>query len=313
MLQTLTLLLLFVGVLEAEILTRVNVLMGTFVSLSLPQEKKHLFSPSFKIIQNIEKSLSSYDAESIIYRLNHKREVTLNNCAYDALKLSRRYYQKTDGYFNIAIGSITKELYHFGEVDARVPNAEELRKSKTRLKGLHFNRYQASVDEGITIDLGGMGKGYGVDKVRAFLKKEGVKEARIAFSGDICCIGVCKIEIQNPFAKGTFASFEMQDMGVSTSGTYNRYVKDREHNHLINPKSKSSEQSFISITLISKLPNGDLDAYATASSVMPKKRAFRFLKDLDLAYIIVDTHKKLYISTNIESYVHNLKIDTFLK
>ncbi|MDQ7069017.1 MAG: FAD:protein FMN transferase [Sulfurimonas sp.] len=59
-----------------------------------------------------------------------------------------------------------------------------------------------------------------------------------------------------------------------------------DNNHLINPKTKESQKSFISLTLISTLPNSDIDAYATAASVMPKELAYRFLNSLDVGYII---------------------------
>ncbi len=120
-------------------------------------------------------------------------------------------------------------------------------------------------------------------------------------SGDIRCLGICPIEIHNPLSKTPLLSFTTKepDIGISTSGNYNRYVKSKKNNHLINPKTKHSQNNFISITLISHLPNADLDAYATASSVMPKQKAYTFLDSLDLAYVVLESDKKKVVSKNI--------------
>ena len=293
-------------------LSRTKVLMGTFVTLSLEKQNRTLFRPAFNIVKDVEKSLSSYDTNATIYRLNRDKKVKLDHYTYDALLLAKKYYKKTDGYFDVAIGSITKDLYHFGEEEC-VATHKELQNSSTNFHKLHFNKESASIDEAIKIDLGGMGKGYGVDRVVEFLKLHKVKSARVAFSGDIRCIGECLMQIQNPFSQRPLMTFKMKDMGISTSGNYNRFVKSKKFNHLINPKTKESEQNFISITLISKLPNADLDAYATASTVMPREKAFLFLKSLDLAYVILDINRELYISKNIESYVKNLNLNYAIK
>jgi len=288
-------------------LSRTKVLMGTFVTLSLEEKNKQYFQPAFKILENIESSLSSYDTNTTIYRLNQKKSVLLDAYTYEALTLSSKYYKNTDGYFNIAIGAITKDMYHFGEEEEKVAKREDLQRSSIDFTTLFFDKNRAILGEDVKIDLGGMGKGYGVDKVIEFFNIHHVKEARVALSGDIRCIGSCTMHIKNPFRKKSLATFSMKNMGISTSGNYRRFVKSETHNHLINPKTKSSQQNFISISLISKLPNATLDAYTTAVSVMPKQKAFEFLNSLAIGYIILDSEKKLWISENLEQYVDNLQ------
>ena len=294
---------LFITVLNAEMTTRTKVMMGTFASITLPQEHKHLFKRSFEILKRVDNSLSSYNKNSPIYKLNKNRKSDINLYTYEALSLSKGYYKNTAGYFNIAIGSITQDLYHFGASE-RVPESWELNASDVSFSEVVFERGSASLGQGVQVDLGGMGKGFGVDRVVEYLKINGVTEARVALSGDIRCLGVCKVEIVNPSAKEPLKSFYTKylDMGVSTSGNYNRYVKDVKNNHLINPKTKESQTSFISITLIAKLPSSDLDAYATAASVMPSELAFKFLDSLELAYVVLDTQKLLTVSENFELF-----------
>lgn len=293
---------------NAEMIQRTKVLMGTFASISLDKEQKAFFRPSFEILQEVENSLSSYKASSPIFKLNHQRHALLNNYASEALQLSFMYYEQTAGYFDIAIGVITKDLYRFGE-DEKLASQKELCNSSTALNQLALQGNKATLGGNIKIDLGGMGKGFGVDKVSEFLVKKRVKRAVIALSGDIRCIGKCKIAINNPLhVNATLASFTMQNSGVSTSGNYNRYVKSTKYNHLINPKTKHSEQKFLSVTLVSNLPSATLDAYATAASVMPVSKAYAFLDAQPLAYIILQADKKLIVSQNIRDYVTDLQL-----
>ena len=307
MLKSLFLIVILAFSLHASMVSRTKVGMGTFITISVGEEYKNHLENSFKIMSDVEASLSSYNPSSKIYQLNKNKEIELDLFTYEALKLSTKYYRQTDKYFDITVGSITKDLYHFGE-EERVPKESELQKAKVSFKDLYISKTKAFINEGVKVDLGGMGKGYGVDKVIEYLKSQGIDKAIVSASGDIRCLGECAIHVQNPFGQRYLASFETigDEAGVSTSGNYNRYVKTKENNHLINPKVKKPQQNFISITLISKLPSADLDAYATAVSVMPVKLAYSFLAKQELAYIIMQNDGELRVSENISEFVKNL-------
>lgn len=300
---------------NAKMTTRTKVMMGTFVSISLKQENKKLFNDIFKVLKKVDYSLSSYKQNSPIFLLNMNKKANINRYTYEALSLSKKYYKKTDGYFNIAVGSITKDLYRFG-AEQRLALPSELNVSDVLLSNLNFDKQEAHLDGSIKIDLGGMGKGFGVDKSIEYLKCKNVVEAVVALSGDIRCLSSCKIEVNNPLGERPLASFDTKkvETGISTSGNYNRYVLDTKHNHLINPKTKHSQNNFISITLISQeLSSSDLDAYATAVSVMPKKRAYAFLDTLTLGYIVLSVNKTLIVSKNIDEYTTDLIINYAIK
>jgi len=298
----------------AQEVTRTEVMMGTFVTITLPLQNKQDIKPLFSIIKAVDNSLSSFKTTSPIYKLNQNRYAKLDSYSYEALCLSSLYYKKTGGYFNVAIGSITKDLYHFGE-DEKVPKKPQLQNSNVSFNDLQFDEKKAKIADNIKIDLGGMGKGFAVDQAVKYLVHKRIKKARVAASGDIRCIGTCKIEVRNPFAKEALVAFstKQDSLGISTSGNYEHFVKNTKNNHLINPKTKHSQHSFTSITLMSVLPSSDLDAYATAASVMPKEKAFRLLKSLNLAFVILDNDKKLYVSGNINKFTTNLLVNNTFK
>lgn len=294
-----------------ELLTRTQVMMGTYVSISLPEEQISASSLAFERLKEVEMALSSYNSRAEIYRLNRDHEVAISRDTYEALKLCTRYYKETQGFFDITIGSITKGLFHFGEEES-VPSEEELKKARVNFQGLHFNEKKAWTDKGVMIDLGGMGKGFGVEKATDILREQGVKEGIVSLSGDIFCLHECDMAIQHPFDKGELATFSMaqRNTGISTSGNYRRYVISSDYNHLINPKTRHSQRVFASITLISdSVSNSDLDAYATATSVMPKEKALTFLDDMSMiGYLVVTNEKKLYINEKFKNLTKKLKL-----
>ena len=202
----------------------------------------------------------------------------------------------------------------FGE-EERVPSTKELQNSLVNFGVLTFTQEEASLQANAKVDLGGMGKGYGVDKVVEYLKENSISNAIVSASGDIRCLNACRVEVQNPFDEGFLAAFNTQesDMGISTSGNYNRYVKSTKHNHLIDPKTKASQNKFVSITLVSNLPNSDLDAYATAASIMPIDKAYVFLNSKELAYIVMQSDKEIVVSSNINFYIKDLIINYAVK
>jgi len=301
---------LLASLLEAKTISRTQIIMSTYINIMLEKEDKAYMEDAFNIFKDIDKSLSSFDESSKIYKLNHILHVELDKYTYEALILSQKYYKETNGYFDVSIGSITKDLYKFGS-DERVPSKLELLNAKVDFSALHVELKKASITYGMKIDLGGMGKGFAVDKANQFFRTKGIKKGIISASGDIRCLSTCRMEVKNPFVNDSLVSFytTKDDLGISTSGNYNRYVQSKENNHLINPKQKKPQTKFISITLVGSIPSADLDAYATAASVMPIKKAYEFLDSIGVGYIVLQSDKKLFISKNIKEYTKDLVVN----
>lgn len=290
-----------------ELVTRTQAMMGTTVSLSLPPAQLPLSTATFARMKTVERALSSYDPEARIYRLNARKSLAIGPDTHDALLACLRYYRETGGAFNIAIGSVTRKAYRFGEA-AQIPTDARLRESNISIAGVDFNRTHARLNAATTLDLGGMGKGFAVDKASEVLRRAGVKAAIIAASGDIRCLHRCEVAVQNPFGEGLLARFRLKhpDMGISTSGNYRRYVKDKANHHLIDPRTKRPARRFASVTLFGPLPSADLDAYATAVSVM--EAPLHFLQTKALGYLLVTNTGEVMISDTFGVYGEGLKL-----
>jgi thiamine biosynthesis lipoprotein len=164
------------------------------------------------------------------------------------------------------------------------------------IHGIHIDHSQISTDENITIDLGGMGKGYGADKVSQYLEEQNITEGIIALSGDIRCLDRCEIYLQSPYSEQTFAKIKSKKakLSISTSGTYRRFATTKEEHHLINPKTASQGRAFVSVSLFTTANNAKIDAYATALSVMSKEEALAFLKEKkEIGFVLVDAEGKI--------------------
>jgi len=291
--------------LSQELQTRTQALMGTFVHISLPSQYNTQISQSFNLIRKIEHSLSSYDSEALIYTLNHTHKVKADSYLLEAIEKSKAYYKQTQGYFDITIGSITKDLYHFGEENSTIPTQKALKEATLNIDAIEMNASNITTAKHITIDLGGMGKGYAVDKVADFLAEQNISQGTIALSGDIRCLDLCDFALQSPFSEQTFAHLRatIPNLSISTSGTYRRYIKDTTHNHLINPKTATQGKAFVSVSLFTKANNAKIDAYATAISVMPREKALVFLKEHDeIGFVLVESSGKI-VYGNLEKFV----------
>lgn len=274
-----------------ELLTRTRVLMGTYATVSLPSAYNRQINETFKLITKIEHALSTFDSNATLARLNHAHRIGYDPVLACALTLSRRYYEETDGYFDITVGSITKNLYRFGTQHPQSPDKQALRQAKRNIDGFHVGKNTITSDPGIILDLGGMGKGFAVDEAAQYLGEHNITQGMVGLSGDIRCLDRCELYLQSPFDEGIFAKIisKIPHLSVSTSGTYRRYATKKSEHHLINPKTAVQGNTFVSVTLITQADNTRIDAYATAVSVMPKDKALTFLqKHPDIGYILVE-------------------------
>ncbi|BAF72807.1 FAD:protein FMN transferase [Sulfurovum sp. NBC37-1] len=288
---------------EKPMLTRMQMLMGTYATITLPKNSNREISKTFELIGEIEHSLSTYDHTAMLYQLNVTHKVPYDSYLAEALRLSKHYYRDTDGYFDVTIGSISKNLYHFGEEKPLSPDKKALKNAPLNIDGVHIDQAFITTDKNITLDLGGIGKGYAVDKAAAYLSERNITDGIVALSGDIRCIGTCKIYLQSPFTEETFAKVtsKVPDLSVSTSGTYRRYATKKSEHHLIDPKTASQGKAFVSVSLFTRTYNTKIDAYATAVSVMPKAKALQFLKEHnEIGYVLIEPDGNV-ISGNLET------------
>ena len=293
-------------------LERMTMLMGTYVTIEAPTFEQT--QKAFEIIKKIENSLSTFKKDSLVYQLNEKKCVKPDRYLYDIIQKSLFINDISQGYFDVAIGRITKDIYRFG-ANQRVPKGS-LKNVNVDLR-ISLSNEKVCIPKDIKLDFGGIAKGYAVDEVAAYFRQLHLEHALIALSGDIRCFGRCHVSVDSPFGEGSIAVIyndKEKEFALSTSGIYRRYVKDKKNNHIINPYTKRPQSKIVSLTLFGTRPNYFYDAMATAIVAMGFDEVLEYLKKTDMAFILVTSDGHLYLDRKnykVALVESGLQIDSF--
>jgi len=229
--------------------------MGTFLELTLWHSEddttKQLIREAVGEVHRLEEVFSNFDPESDVSRFNRlagKGTTNLPPDLYAILKIALQLSAKTGGYFDITVGPLV-ELWRASLSRGVLPSRDAVARTRAlvgqeKLKVTGNGAAELLVPK-MKIDLGGIGKGYAVDRVAALLKAAGVLSGLINFGGSsIYAIGAppgqpgWKIGIQGTNEK-LRGMIYLHDMALSTSGSmgHSWVIGGRRYGHLINPKS----------------------------------------------------------------------------
>ncbi len=218
-------------------------------------------------------NIDRYNKASIIHKLNERGDYECPQWLIDLIEYSQMINKKTDSGFDITIGELI-DIWGFGIGTPHLPAAGEIKNflAKKRMLSIDGNRVNI---ENCKIDLGGLGKGFLLEKARQFLGKKGIKTYLLNFGGNIFCNGErqFKIGIQDPFSpNGQYKKvITIKNKAVSTSGDYERYFEKngKRYCHIFDPKTGYPQCLYHSVTVISDSPM-DSDVLSTAIFVRGK-------------------------------------------
>ena len=257
-------------------------LLGTEVEITVSEKNakkaKRAIELALKKIRDEEKNLSYYLASSELSRINQnagKRWIEASPELFSLIKISLAYSQLTDGAFDIAFSCGGYKKIILDEKRKRIKFAQK----------------------GMALDLGGIAKGYIVDRIVKFLQKEGVKEGIVNAGGDLKVFGrkSYRIAIRNPFKKNVSEVITVKNKAVCTSGLYERA------GHIRNPKTgKPIANPLASVTIIAPTAMA-ADALATAVMVMGRERGEKLLQKLNFSYFLIDAEGKIFLSDDLEN------------
>ena len=151
--------------------------MGTYARVNVFGGTDNDIDAAFSKIRDLDNLLSDYKPDSQISQINRssgKASVEVSDEVKEVLQTALRVAEETKGAFDPTIGALTIGLYHFGRENASVPSDEGIDKAKAlvnyRWVRIDGNRVFLE-KEGMMLDLGGIGKGFAVDKAVEVLKK----------------------------------------------------------------------------------------------------------------------------------------------
>lgn len=220
--------------------------MGTFVEVISPY--KEAANTAFQEIARIEKLLSKYDPDSEISKLNKTGVLAASDDTLYILKKAEEFWKLSDGGFDVTVGPLM-DLWGFTDKKYKLPKEEDIRKTleKVGFDKIIFNNQNNVVKYktlGIEIDLGGIAKGFAVDRAVNKLKEIGVTSCLINVGGQVYCLGdnsgkPWRVGIKNSRKPGIVENLALKNKAVSTSGDYEQYfiINGRRFSHIMDPKT----------------------------------------------------------------------------
>ncbi|NQV04214.1 MAG: FAD:protein FMN transferase [Candidatus Omnitrophica bacterium] len=259
-----------------------RVLMDTFAEISCyssdNEKATSAINKAFKEMNRLEDLFNKFDEKSEISRINSlagQQKIRINSEVFKFIQRCVYYSRITDGAFDITVAPMKKGRY----------------------KDIVLDKEDSSIyfsEEDIEIDLGGVAKGYAVDRAKEILTKAGIKNALINIGGNMFAMGSpphrdnWKIGIRDPENNNEIAHrLDLKDKAVATSGDYERPF------HIIDPASGDSVISRASVTIVGDSAE-KVDALSTAFFVMGPERTAEFMGSIkDVEAFIVDSDGNL--------------------
>ena len=240
----------------------------------------------------VDNSLSPYNPNSIITRINHNQDTTLNEHFTHVFELAQQISAETEGAFDITVAPLVN-AWGFGfkhSIDIEPSVIDSLRQFIGYQKIQLVDGKMVKEDPRLMLDCSAIAKGYGVDRVARLLDKKGVQHYMVDIGGEVVVKGknsrmkTWRIGINKPVEDSLSINQELQTIlevsgvGMATSGNYRKfYYKDgKRYAHTIDPRLGTPIQhNILSATVLAK-DCTTADAYATAFMVMGLEKAKAF-------------------------------------
>lgn len=271
---------------------------GTVYSIKY-QSDRNLQKEIEAELQKVDNSLSMFNKQSVISRINGNEDVEADDMFAEVFGLARKISDDTGGAFDITVAPMVN-IWGFGFKNGVMPSAHSIDSlraivgyGKVRMDGKRV----VKDDKRIMLDCSAIAKGYGTDIVARFLKAKGIKNFMVEIGGEIVTSGISearvpwRIGVTKPTDDSLNVNSEVQTVlnvtnkAMATSGNYrNFYYKDgKKYAHTIDPKTGYPVQHNILSATVLADDCATADAYATAFMVL----------GLDKAKAVLDRHPEL--------------------
>lgn len=301
---------------HAEWFSDTRAIMGTAVSVELwlddPVAAKAAIEEVMAEMHHIDESMSPYIETSELAKINREASqhaVEITDEMMTLLKQSLHYSELTDGAFDISFASVGY-LYDYRKRIEPSQRQIDQHLDAVDYRSIKLDPIKHTVQfmkPGMRIDLGGIAKGYSVDRGADILIAHGVKNGIVTAGGDSRIIGDRRgrpwmVGIKNPrHSDKVVVMLPLADTAMSTSGDYERYFMDgdRRVHHIINPKTGRSASDVESVSVLA--PRGfDTDPLTKIFFVRGLVAGMTLIDKLPgVDAIVVGSDGKLYYSKNL--------------
>ena len=280
-------------------------IMGTTVTLkasgiSAKTAVDKSFAALFKFVENVNDDVNSLNESA-----GSDTFVKISPEVFEMLKLARLYSELTDGAFDVTVGAAV-DLWRTARKNKIPPSPAEIETVKLLVgfEHLHLNEKEtgARLDlVGAKINLGGVGKGYGVDIIRKIFEDEGIRDGIIDFgTSSIFAFGKKRIGLKNPRGKHEISEVvEIENAALSTSGDYEQFfvANGRRFHHIIDPKTcLPTDNGVASVTIALKKDVENCgaisDILSTSLLILGKDSSQKILETLPPKSVVIFWEEK---------------------
>jgi FAD:protein FMN transferase len=293
----------------AEWMERTEPVMGTRIYVQLWAEDTAKGNAAIDAVmaemRRIDDLMSHYKPESQLSHINQRANqepVQVDKELFDLIKLSTHYSQITQGAFDItyaSVGYMYDYPKHVRPTDEQIKEALPAINWRNMLldEEHHTVRFE---HPGMHIDLGGIGKGYAVDRGVDILKKLGIEHAVVTAGGDTRIIGdhmgrPWLVAIRHPDnPQKVVTRIPLVDEAMSTSGDYERYFDEDgvRYHHIIDPRTGKSASKVRSATILAPTAT-QTDGMSKTAFVLGPEKALEIINSMpeyDAVFVAPDGH-----------------------
>jgi FAD:protein FMN transferase len=304
---------------RAEWVSRItDGIMGTRITVELWADDKAKAEQAIDAVldemRHVDESMSTYKPTSEVSQVNAKAALGpmhISKELFDLLTTAKEYSVLTDGAFDITYASVGY-LYDFRKHIR--PDEKQIDKALPAVNFRHVlldpKRQTVQFSQkGVRIDLGGIAKGYSVDRGIDVLKARGFTRAYVSAGGDSRIIGdrfgkPWMVGIRDP-SKGegeVITRIPLVDAAISTSGDYERFFDEDgvRYHHIIDPHTGHSASKVRSATVIGPYATRTDGLSKTAFVLGPEQAMEIYNRIEDIDAIIVKLDGSVIYSKGIE-------------
>lgn len=274
-------------------LKRSQMIMGTMVEITVMPPDEQAIEAAFEEMKKVDTLMSTYKENSEVSILNREGENHLSTETLQVIGEAINFSEITGGAFDITCRPLIN-LWKKAKKEQVIPSPQEIKEALSlvgyeKIKILPEGDVVRFKQKGMQIDLGGIAKGYAVDRAIEALRKNGIRRALVNAGGDLYALGngpggeKWKVGIQDPREEGKLLGIiKVKDVGVATSGDYQRYftIEGKRLSHIVNPKTGQTVQDVpMSVTVIA--PHATTtDALATGVFVLGPQKGMELIESL---------------------------------
>lgn len=235
-----------------------------------------------KIVLEFEQNYTRFNNSSYIGILNDKK-ILINPTdeLLSILTFALDVYSQTNGVFNISIGSeLEKSGYGIKhDISSKV--------SKDLIKDISITKESIKLSKSTRIDLGGLGKGWLIEKLAGYLKHSGINNFIINGGGDITTSGnAVDIYLEHPLnSKLQIGKVELHNNSLASSSNIKRswINKGKRRSHIIHPEDNKLDDLLSVHVMADSILFAD--TFATIFMLVNRKKRLEYCERYGFEYM----------------------------